>query len=149
MGQVKIEVDGEQYVMEVAVSNKLQEDALLGTDIPLWVHLVKSLKPEEMTRVRELVSKEECSYTVTTRAQATKIQEGQVEVAEEERESNTDSPLTNHLESHVEPQQDPQHCSAEPTPSEEEELGELFSFDDTLFHPSKPTKPHRTRAQWR
>lgn len=47
---------------EVAVSNQLQEDALLRADIPSWVYFLKSLKPE-MTKVKELVLKEECSYT--------------------------------------------------------------------------------------
>ena len=108
--------DREQYVQEVAVSDKLQEDTLLGANIPLWVHLVKALKLEEMTKVKELVLKEECSYAVMTRARARKMQERLREVAEEV--SNTDSPLTDHLEEEDSStmQQDPQDCLTEAVP---------------------------------
>lgn len=51
------------------------------------------------------------------------------EVADEE--SNTDSPLTDHL-----------NKEQEPTETESEELGKLFPFDDSLFHPSKTARPY-------
>ena len=94
MARVEIEIDGEQYVREVAVSDKLQEDALLGADIPLWVHFLKSLKPEEMAGVKELVLKEECSYAAITRAQARKSSTEETGAGA----SNTDLPLKDHLE---------------------------------------------------
>ena len=50
-----IELDGQNYTMEVAVSECLTEDALLGTDIPLWPHLLKSMQPAERVQLKELL----------------------------------------------------------------------------------------------
>ena len=67
---VSIDLDGHHYEKEVAVSEQLREDALLGVDISLWPHLIKSLNSEEMAQVKTLVQQqEEISYAVTTRAQ--------------------------------------------------------------------------------
>ena len=94
VARVEIEIDGEQYVGEVAVSDKLQEDALLGADIPLWVHFLKSLKPEEMAGVKELVLNEECSYAAITRAQAQKSSTEETGAGV----NNTDLPLKDPVE---------------------------------------------------
>ena len=66
---VTIELDGQHYEQEVAVSNQLAKDALLGVDVSLWLHLIKSLLNEEMAQVKMLVQQEESSYAVTTQAQ--------------------------------------------------------------------------------
>ena len=63
---VIIELDGQHYEQEVAVSNQLAEDALLGVDVSLWPHLIKSFNEEEMARVKMLVQQEKSSYAVTT-----------------------------------------------------------------------------------
>ena len=133
---VKIELDNHCYEKEVAISEQLMEDALLGTDVPLWPHLIKSLSPAEVTQVRELVQQEETTYAVTTRAQAQ--QELQQESVEESLDNVADEeePAAENVASAA----DVDHNSS---------LGDLFAFDDSLFVHRKVPKVYRTRAQRR
>ena len=58
-------------------------------DVPLWPHLVESLKPEEVTRLKDLLQrKEEKSYVVVTRAQAAR------EKAQEDLTTDNSHPCT-------------------------------------------------------
>ena len=86
---VVIELDGHRYEREVAVSEQLQEDTLLGVDVPLWPHLVKAVDTNELAQIKSLIEQEETSYAVTTRAQA--------------RRSDLQRELEQNLESVVEP----------------------------------------------
>ena len=52
---VTIELDGQHYEQEVAVSNQSAEDALLGVDVSMWPHFIKSLSEEEMAQVNSNV----------------------------------------------------------------------------------------------
>ena len=52
-----IELDGLNHIKEVAVSDLL-EDALLGTNVSLWPHLVKSLDIKERERIKEMIDNE-------------------------------------------------------------------------------------------
>ena len=133
---VKIELDNHCYEKEVAISEQLMEDALLGTDVPLWPHLIKSLSPAEVAQVRELVQQEETTYAVTTRAQAQ--QELQRESVEESLDNVADEeePAAENVASAA----DVDHNSS---------LGDLFAFDDSLFVHRKVPKVYRTRAQRR
>ena len=70
MVKAKIELDGHLYEIHVAVSEQLQEDALLGMDLPLEKHLIYVMNSEEKQTAREQLRPSETSYTVTTRAQA-------------------------------------------------------------------------------
>ena len=103
-----IELDGRSYTKEVAVSDCLQEDALLGTDIPLWPHLVRSMNPEEKTKLAKELVKEENRHggnseePVTATAYIGEVDDG---VDDEQSE------LT----------------------AEENSLDQLFHFDDSLF----------------
>ena len=68
--KAKIELDGHSYEIDVAVSEQLQEDALLEMDLPLMKHPIYAMNSEEKQTVREQLGPSETSYTVTTRAQA-------------------------------------------------------------------------------
>ena len=68
--KAKIELDGHSYEIDVAVSEQLQEDALLGMDLPLMKHLIYAMNSEEKQTAREQLGPSETSYVVTTRAQA-------------------------------------------------------------------------------
>ena len=70
MVKAKIELDGHSYEIDVAVSEQLQKDALLGMDLPLMKHLIYAMNLEEKQTAREQLGPSETSYTVTTRAQA-------------------------------------------------------------------------------
>ena len=65
---VVIELDGHRYEWEVAVSEQLREDALLG--VALWSHLVKAVDTctNELSQMKSLIEQEETSYmyAVTT-----------------------------------------------------------------------------------
>ena len=62
---------------------------LLGVNVPLWPHLVKSVDTNKLAQIKSLIEQEETSYTVTTRAQA--------------RRSDLQRELEQNLESVVEP----------------------------------------------
>ena len=64
--EVTIELDGRCYQREVAVSEQLSEDALLGMDVPLWPHLVEALSQEEVVQLKELLQQKE---EIATQAQ--------------------------------------------------------------------------------
>ena len=58
------------YEVDVAVSEQLQEDVMLGMDLPLMKHLIYAMNSEEKQTTREQLGPSETSYAVTTRAQA-------------------------------------------------------------------------------
>ena len=65
-------IDGQEYCQEVAVSDRLPEDALLGTDAPLMPHIVQSLTSVELKQLEELIlqrKQEKKSYAAVTSAQ--------------------------------------------------------------------------------
>ena len=72
MVKAKIELDGHSYEIHVAVFEQLQEDALLGIDLPLEKHLIYTINSEKKQTAREQLGPSETSYAVTTRAQAQK-----------------------------------------------------------------------------
>ena len=47
VARVTIKLDGEEYVLEVAVASDLPEDVLLGVDAPLMKHLAKCVGSQE------------------------------------------------------------------------------------------------------
>lgn len=49
---VRIDLDDRTYEKEVAIAEQLKEDALLGMDVPLWPHIIKSLKQEELQQIK-------------------------------------------------------------------------------------------------
>ena len=70
---VTICIDGQEYHQEAAVSDRLPEDALLGTDTPLMPHIVRSLTDDELEQLEGLImerKQKEQSYAVVTRAQS-------------------------------------------------------------------------------
>ena len=67
---MKIELDRHLYEVDVAVSEQLQEDVMLGMDLPLMKHLIYAMNSEEKQTAREQLGPSETSYAVTTRAQA-------------------------------------------------------------------------------
>ena len=67
--KVKIELDGYSYERDVAVSEQLQEDALLGMDLPLMKYLIYATNSEEKQTAREQLGLSETSYAITTRSQ--------------------------------------------------------------------------------
>ena len=65
-------IDGREYRQEVAVSDRLPDDALLGTDAPLMPHIVQSLTSVNLEQLEELIlqqKQEKNSYAAVTRAQ--------------------------------------------------------------------------------
>ena len=55
---MQIQLDGQDYEWEVAVANQLPEDVLLGTNIPLTKHFIKSLNAEERQEALQELTKE-------------------------------------------------------------------------------------------
>ena len=47
MVKAKIELNGHSYEISVAVSEQLQEDTLLGMDLPLIKHLIYRMNSEK------------------------------------------------------------------------------------------------------
>ena len=69
MAAATICIDGREYRQ---VSDRLPEDALLGTDAPLMPHIVQSLTSVELEQLEELIlqqKQEKNSYATVTRAQ--------------------------------------------------------------------------------
>ena len=70
---VQIQLDGQDYEQEVAVASQLPEDVLLGTDVPLIKHFIKSLTADERQEVLEELTTEpegEKSLVMTTRSRS-------------------------------------------------------------------------------
>ena len=146
---VIIELDDYQYKREVAVSEQLKEDALLGMDVPLWPHLIKLLSAEEIAQIKTLVQQEETSYAVTTRAQAKQRDsqkeseqeaEDQTEIVTETVENESeDTPLPKHGQTDATNQNNPNGDSGNQI-TEEIVVSQEFPFDNTLF-------THREKAK--
>ena len=68
---IEIEMDRYMYCynQEVAVPDQLEEDALLGTEVILWPHLIEVMESDGVVQRRKLAEAKEKSYAVTTRAQ--------------------------------------------------------------------------------
>ena len=118
---VTIELDGWSYQREVAVSPQLPEDVLLGTDVPLLRHILKSLTKEEKQEAlsalqeelgggdQELAtepdkpppSAEEVSYVMTTRAQVRKLQPSEKSIRKGEMNPRGLEPTANKYYTHV------------------------------------------------
>ena len=155
---VTIELDDYQYKREVAVSEQLKEDALLGMDVPLWPHLIKLLSAEEIAQIKTLVQQEETSYAVTTRAQAKQRDsqkeseqeaENQTEIVTETVENESeDTPLPKHGQTDATNQNNPNGDSGNQI-TEEIVVSQEFPFDNTLFTHREKAKVYKTRAERR
>ena len=64
-----IELKGHLYEIDVAVYEQLQENALLGMDLPLMKHLIYVMNSKEKQTAREQLGPSETFYAVTTKAQ--------------------------------------------------------------------------------
>ena len=51
------------------MSEQLDEDALLGTDLIRWPHLIGVMEPAEVVQMRKLAEANEKFYAATTQAQ--------------------------------------------------------------------------------
>ena len=70
----EIERDAYCYNQEVAVLKQLEEDFLLGMDVILWSHLFEAMEPDVEVQMKKLAEAKEKPYTVTTQAQAKKLE---------------------------------------------------------------------------
>ena len=126
MAEVRVELDGLSYQQKMAVSEQLEEDALLGLDIDLWHHMIKAMKKEEVNRIRKLIQNEEeaKSYAVSTRAQ------GKQQLEQKDQENGKDRKKKEERRENL-------------------SLGEQFPFHDSIFAFKEKGKQYKSRAQRR
>ena len=160
MAVVTIDLDGHHYEKEVGVSGQLREDDLLGMDVSLWPHLIKSLNPEEVAKVRMLVQQQEDTlYAVSTRAQTKQrvsikdltvsaVSTEETETANNEEES-TGSAVPAESEAKTVNQDDETDYNGESAVlyNFNTDVSHMFPFDDTLFGNRDIPRRYKTHAE--
>ena len=157
---VVIELDGHRYEREVAVSEQLRKDTLLGVNVPLWPHLVKSVDTNKLAQIKSLIEQEETSYTVTTRAQARRsdlqreLEQNVESVVEPDAIVDTEGSTTETIVSPASNQPSNSETGLSETAAIDEtevnqsDVSHVFPFHDTLFS-SNRDKVYKTRAERR
>lgn len=152
---VQIQLDGQDYEREVAVASQLPEDVLLGTDVPLTKHFIKSLTADERQEALEELTTElegEKSLVMTTRSRS----KGETVFDGPEGETTHTPTVSDTRVDRVLPNELVTTCSPESaiesgTTMEEEYNSDnpVFPFSQELFEPPGKTRTRTTRAERR
>ena len=125
VAKVRVELDGLSYQKKMAVSEELEDHALLGLDFDIWPHLVKAMKKDELNRMKRLIEEEEKERTY-----AVSVVPDEQHLEQKNHENGKDG-------------------EEEGEKAQNLSLWEQFPFDDAVFAIHEKCKQYKSRAQRR